>query len=81
MRSVKRFILFHGRHYRTELGERRVAGFLSHLAVEGYVAAATQNQALNALASLYPRGRGRLGFQPRRLPPSLLHPVTGLLDR
>ncbi len=40
------------RHPR-ELGAAEVAGFLSHLATERQVAAATQNQALNALVFLY----------------------------
>jgi hypothetical protein len=35
------------------MGAREVAAFLSHLATERDVAAATQNQALNALVFLY----------------------------
>ena len=50
---VKRFILFQGKRHPAEMGEREVAAFLTHLAVEGQVAAATQNQALNALVFLY----------------------------
>jgi integron integrase len=50
---TRRFILFHGKRHPTQLGESEVAAFLSHLAVEGQVAAATQNQALNALVFLY----------------------------
>ena len=50
---TKRFILFHGRRHPAEMGEPEVAGFLTHLAVEGQVASATQNQALNALVFLY----------------------------
>ena len=50
---IKRFILFHGKRHPRDMGEAEVAGFLSHLAVEGRVAAATQNQALNALVFLY----------------------------
>lgn len=50
---VKRFILFHGKRHPAEMGEREVAAFLTYLAVEGQVAAATQNQALNALVFLY----------------------------
>ncbi len=50
---VKRFILFHGKRHPTEMGESEVAAFLTHLAVEGQVASATQNQALNALVFLY----------------------------
>ena len=50
---VKRFILFHGKRHPAEMGEPQVGAFLTHLAVEGGVAAATQNQALNALVFLH----------------------------
>jgi integron integrase len=50
---VKRFILFHGKRHPADLGEAEVAAFLTYLAVEGQVAPATQNQALNALVFLY----------------------------
>jgi integron integrase len=50
---VRRFILFHGKRHPRELGAADVEAFLSHLAVEGKVAAATQNQALSALLFLY----------------------------
>lgn len=50
---VKRFILFSGKRHPREMGAPEVAAFLSHLAVEGRVAAATQNQALAALLFLY----------------------------
>jgi len=50
---VKRFILFHGKRHPRELREAEVSAFLSHLAVDGHVAAATQTQALSALLFLY----------------------------
>ena len=50
---VRRFILFHGKRHPQEMGEREVAAFLTYLAVERHVSAATQNQALNALVFLY----------------------------
>lgn len=50
---VRRFILFHGKRHPRELGAQEVEAFLTHLAVEGGVAAATQNQALSALLFLY----------------------------
>lgn len=50
---IKRFIHFHGDRDPAELGEGHVEAFLSHLAVEGEVAASTQNQALAALLFLY----------------------------
>ena len=50
---VRRFILFHGKRHPREMGGAEVEAFLTHLAVEGGVAAATQNQALSALLFLY----------------------------
>lgn len=50
---IRRFILFHGKRHPAELGAPEVEAFLSHLAVDGQVAAATQNQALAALLFLY----------------------------
>ena len=50
---IKRYILFHGKRHPQEMAEAEVEAFLNHLAVEGNVAASTQNQALNALVFLY----------------------------
>jgi len=50
---VRRFILFHGKRHPREMGAAEVEAFLTHLAVEGGVAAATQSQALSALLFLY----------------------------
>lgn len=50
---VRRFILFHGKRHPKEMGGAEVEAFLTHLAVEGQVAASTQNQALSALLFLY----------------------------
>ncbi|MGB9670465.1 MAG: phage integrase N-terminal SAM-like domain-containing protein [Halothiobacillaceae bacterium] len=50
---IRRFILFHGKRHPRELGAREVEAFLSDLAVNGRVAASTQNQALSALLFLY----------------------------
>jgi len=50
---IKRFILFHGKRHPRELGAAAVEAFLSDLAVNGRVAAATQSQALSALLFLY----------------------------
>ena len=50
---IKRFILFHGIRHPNEMGAAEVEAFLTHLAVEGHVAASTQNQALSALLFLY----------------------------
>jgi integron integrase len=50
---VRRYIAFHGRRHPRELGATEVTEFLSHLAVERNVSAATQNQAKSALLFLY----------------------------
>jgi len=87
---VKRFILFHGKRHPREMGEPEVNAFLTHLAVEGRVAASTQNQALAALLFLYEyvleRPLDRLGGvvraqRPKRLPVILSRAeVQGVLD-
>jgi integron integrase len=50
---IKRFIHFHGKRHPSDLGKKEVEAFLTHLALERNVAAATQNQALSALLFLY----------------------------
>lgn len=50
---IKRYIYFTGKRHPRELGAAEVSGFLSYLATERNVAAATQNQALSALLFLY----------------------------
>ena len=50
---IDRFARFHMHHHPEELGRADVERFLSALALEGNVAAATQNQALGALLFLY----------------------------
>jgi len=50
---VKRFIRFHDTRHPAEMGAEEVERFLTHLAVEGRVAASTQNQAKSALLFLY----------------------------
>ncbi len=50
---IRRFVLFHGKRHPNELGAEEVRAFLTALAVEGKVAAPTQNQALSALLFLY----------------------------
>ena len=50
---IRRYILFHGKRHPAEMGAPEVTHFLSSLAVEGQVAASTQNQALSALLFLY----------------------------
>ncbi len=52
---VVRFVRFHRMQSRADLypAEPKIEAFLTHLAVEGRVAPATQNQAMNALVFLY----------------------------
>lgn len=50
---IIRFIRHHGMRHPKEMGAAEVEDFLSHLAVTGNVASATQNQALAALLFLY----------------------------
>lgn len=50
---VKRFILYHQKRHPEEMGKEEVEAFLTYLAVEGDVAASTQNQALSAILFLY----------------------------
>lgn len=50
---VRRYIIFHGRRHPAGMGGQEVEAFLSHLATDRNVAAATQAQALAALLFLY----------------------------
>jgi site-specific recombinase XerD len=50
---IKRYILFHDKKHPADMGSREIEAFLTYLAVEQKVAAATQNQALNAILFLY----------------------------
>ncbi len=74
---IKRFIVFHGKRHPRDMGVQEVHQFLSHLAVEGQVAASTQSQALSAILFLYQQVlRQDIGWlqdvvrakQPQRLP-------------
>jgi integron integrase len=50
---IRRFIVFHDKRHPAEMGGSEVTKFLTSLAVDGQVAASTQNQALSALLFLY----------------------------
>ena len=50
---IKRFVLHFDKRHPSEMGAREVEAFLTHLAVQGRVAASTQNQAKAALLFLY----------------------------
>ena len=49
---VKRYIFFHGKRHPREMGKAEVEAFLTSLAVERNVAAATQNLASSAASVL-----------------------------
>jgi integron integrase len=73
---AERYIRFHGLRHPKDMGAAEVSSFLTDLAVNGHVAASTQNQALNALVFLYSQMLGlELGSlqavrarRPKRLP-------------
>jgi len=50
---IRRYILFNDKRHPETMGAHEVTAFLTNLAVQGNVAASTQNQALNALNFLY----------------------------
>ena len=50
---IIRFIRYHGLKHPKDMGGEEVSAFLTHLADDRSVAAATQNQALNAIVFLY----------------------------
>src|SRR5712692_1281305 len=54
---IRRFARFHGMRSRADLfpAESKIEAFLTDLAVQGHVAAATQHQAMHALVFLYKR--------------------------
>ena len=85
---IKRFILFHGKRHPADMGKAEVESFLTALAVERNVAAATQGQALAAILFLYQEVLGqRLPWldevtrakRPARLPTMLSQPEVAAL--
>ncbi len=50
---IKRYIYYHNKRHPKDMRESEVSQFLTHLAVNGNVAASTQNVALNALVFMY----------------------------
>lgn len=87
---IKRFIFFHEKRHPREMGKEKVEQFLTALAVDRHVSAATQNQALHALLFLYREVLAQeLGWldnivpakRPQRLPTVLTQPeVRSLLS-
>lgn len=88
---IRRYILFHGRRHPADMGKPELEAFLTDLAVERHVSAATQNQALSALLFLYREVLGQelpwlddviRAKKPARLPTVLTRQEVGaLLDR
>ena len=88
---TRQYILFHGKRHPREMGAAEVTAFLTYLANERGVAAATQNQALAALLFLYKQVLAiELPYMaqivrakaPRHLPTVLeRHEVASLLDK
>ncbi|WP_028484586.1 integron integrase [Thioalkalivibrio sp. ALE17] len=88
---IRYYIRFHGIQHPATMGGPEVRRFLEFLAVERKVAAATQNQALNALVFLYRHvleqplgdiGEVTRARRPRRLPVVLSHQeVMAVLER
>ncbi|KPK37609.1 MAG: integrase [Gammaproteobacteria bacterium SG8_47] len=79
---IKRFIFFHDKRHPSELGGQEVNAFLSWLATQRDVSAATQGLALNAIVFLYRHvleqelsdiGTFVRSKQPRRLPVVFTH--------
>ncbi|MDI6772818.1 MAG: phage integrase N-terminal SAM-like domain-containing protein [bacterium] len=56
---IRRYILLHGKRHPAEMGAAEITQFLTSLAVQGKVAASTQNQALSALLFLYRKVLGQ----------------------
>jgi len=97
-KAYKHWIMAYSRFHRgpeawrhpAEMGAAEIEAFLTHLAVERKVAAATQNQALNAIVFLYKQvleiDPGQFNAvrakRPRRMPTVLSrHPVIGQRGR
>lgn len=85
---IRRFILSNGTRHPASMGAVEIERFLTSLAVEGKVAASTQNQALSALLFLYRQVLGvelpwldgiERAKKPRRLPVVLTREETTAL--
>ena len=83
----RQYVRWHGKRHPQEMGAGEVEAFLTHLAVNRSVAAATQNQALNAIIFLYKEVLGmeltginaQRAKRTRRLPTVLTQGEVGAL--
>ncbi|MFL5805504.1 MAG: phage integrase N-terminal SAM-like domain-containing protein [Roseiflexaceae bacterium] len=64
---ITRYVRFHQLRHPREVGATDIAAFLTHLAVDRAVAAATQNQARSALLFLYRQVLGISIDSPREI--------------
>ena len=78
---IRRFILANGRRHPRTMGAVEVERFLTTLAVEGGVAASTQNQALSALLFLYREVLGSAAVDGRGRPRQAAARVPTVLSR
>ena len=85
---IRRFIIFNGKRHPKDMGEKEISKYISYLAVNGNVAASTQNQALNAIVFLYKQvlkidlgdfGPMERAKKPQRLPTVLSQEETDRL--
>ncbi|MDP1881065.1 MAG: integron integrase [Parachlamydiaceae bacterium] len=53
LKWIKEFIIYSGKIHPQELGAKEIQNYVSHLAVDKFVSASTQNQALQAILFLY----------------------------
>jgi hypothetical protein len=70
---MRRYVFFHGKRHPAGMGAAEITRFLTSLAIDGKVAASTQNQALSALLFLYREVLHQEGA-PRRQHDHDLHP-------
>jgi len=91
---IRRYILYHNKRHPAQMGLPEIQAFITHLAVDEHVAAATQNQALSAILFLYrsvldiPLPEEKLNIiwarKPKRLPVVLtrseIHRLLTLLE-
>src|SRR6266542_1190522 len=63
---ITRYVRFHQLRHPRDLGLAEIEAFLSHLAVDGQVAAATQNQARSAMLSRRKRPNGCRPCSPKQ---------------
>jgi hypothetical protein len=76
---IRRYILFHNKRHPREMSETEIRTFITYLATERHLSAASQFQALSAIMFLYRHVLGR----ELALPPEIIRAkeVNRLLDK